>query len=294
MMNKKLFLLALPLLLASCNARSEVVKPVSPVEEPEVAVETTPEVVEEEIVNENEFTIFEENGLPVVRSGSSTFKTYLMMSPRGSLNVAGSNVKGKVSELFLENTIVWEAEPGTALPTNSSEVVIDVPGATFRGWAYYDEESEEIFPTYYKTVPTQAGLALKAIFDGTISSGTGGGGGGSTPTTDSGFGIYYSAENIVKATELGEKDPQGRDQYLCSNLSFKKDDAIKLYDYKNKAAFISDVAFNGWSFGSTGSGEKISQYLVVEGDAWRVMQDFNADVYIQLKFGDNCIYFELK
>ena len=123
-----------------------------------------------------------EKGLPVVRTGESSHTTYLLMSKYGYLDLAGP-VKGEVSDLFYENTIVWKAEPGTALPT-PEQVKSEVAGATFRGWAYYDEDNENVFPDYYTQVPVKNGLALKAIFDGTSGGGGGGGGGGTDPATN--------------------------------------------------------------------------------------------------------------
>ena len=141
--------------------------------------------------NEEKRVISYENKVPVVRTGSSTHLTYLLLSPFGSLDIDGAPVKGEVSELFYENTVVWAAEPGTNLPT-PSEVKSSVSGATFRGWAYYDEDNENVFPDYYTQVPVKAGLALKAIFDGT--SGGGGGGGGSDPASNVTFTITAFAD----------------------------------------------------------------------------------------------------
>ena len=247
---------------------------------------------------DDETVIYYADGLPHVRKDGSTHVTYLLMSPYGSLNVSGASVKGEVSEKFYENTIVWEAAAGTPLPSSASEVTSSVTGATFRGWAYYSEDSEEIFPEYYKTVPSTSGLALKAIFDGTISSGSGEGGGGSGGgggggTTQTGFGIYFSDDNKVSGAAKGV-NMDGRDEYLCSSVSFTENQTFKIYDFANSVAFIEDFNFNQWSFGSQGDGAKISSYVTVEGSAWKAVKAFTADVYIQLKYQDNCIYFELK
>ena len=286
-MNRKLMLLVLPVLaLASC-AKAPI----------EANVEQNLDVVNEEvneikIEQKDSFDIYYEDGLPHIKRAGSSHVTYLMMSPFGSLNVAGSHVKGEVSEKFYENTIIWEAEAGTPLPSSASEVVSSVSGATFRGWAYYSEDSEEIFPDYYKTVPNQNGLALKAIFDGTSS-----GGGGSTPTpptpSQTGFGIYFSEERKISGVAKGT-NMDGRDEYLCSSVQFEAGDKFKIYDFKNSVAFINDFAFNPWSFGSSGDGAKIATYLKVSGDAWEAIRSFTADVYVQLKYEDNAIYFELK
>ena len=116
-----------------------------------------------------------ENGMPTITFGDSEFSTYLMLSRYGEIKIGDEiQTKGAFSELFYENTVQWKAEPGTPLPDASQ--VISTEGATFRGWAYYDEENDHVFPDYYTVVPNVEGLALKAIFDGSSSGGGGGGG----------------------------------------------------------------------------------------------------------------------
>ena len=178
-MKKLLITISTLLLLAGCSANERASVNTS-------VTQNKPDAVQ---VNDTKRVIGEENRLPTVRTGSSEHTTYLLLSPFGSLNIDGAPVKGKVSELFYENTVVWKAEAGTALPTKD-EVVSSVSGATFRGWAYYDEDNDNVFPDYYDKVPVKEGLALKAIFDGTSGGGGGGGGGGgSDPATTVEFTI---------------------------------------------------------------------------------------------------------
>ena len=124
--------------------------------------------------------------LPVFYASEGTsHTTYLMMSRYGYLDLLGAPTKGKVAEKFYEETIVWVAEPGSELPDAKSEV----SGVTFDGWAYFDENSDETYPTYLSTVPEKEGLALKAMFSGTDASG---GGGGHTPTPDPDTYVTYT------------------------------------------------------------------------------------------------------
>ena len=112
-----------------------------------------------------------EKGLPTVHVRSSEHTTYLLLSPFGSIeNYEGISTKGEVSEKFFENTVVLKADAGTPLP-DATQVKTSVDGASFRGWAYYDPDNENVWPEYYTAVPTANGLPLKAIFDGTKSSG---------------------------------------------------------------------------------------------------------------------------
>lgn len=127
--------------------------------------------------------VYESEGHTILRANATSgHVTYLMCSLYGYVDVAGVPEKGKVDEKFYENTITYIAEPGQELPEAKSEV-----GATFRGWAYYDPNNDNVHPDYYQRVPETNGLALKAIFDGAESGGGqgGGGGGGSTPVVDS-------------------------------------------------------------------------------------------------------------
>lgn len=125
-----------------------------------------------------EFTpyFYESEGHTVLRLDANIeFTTYLMCSRYGYVDVTGVPEKGKVDDKFYENTITLKAAPGTPLPEAKSEV-----GATFRGWAYYDPDNDNVHPEYYSVVPQTEELALKAIFDGPEGGGSGGGGGGST------------------------------------------------------------------------------------------------------------------
>lgn len=171
-MKKLLITLSSLFLLFGCSTAKEATKNASLVNEDINFVS-----------NESEKPVVRyENKLPTIYPrGTSSHTTYLLLSPFGYIDIEGSPVKGAVSELFYENTVVWKAEPGSDLPTGE-QVKSTVSGATFRGWAYYDEDNDNIFPDYYTKVPVKDGLALKAIFDGTSAGGGGGGGGGGSST----------------------------------------------------------------------------------------------------------------
>ena len=183
-MKKLLFTLTSLFLLAGCSLSSSSNMKASVVE-PSASMQT-----EEEIKP----VVCYENRLPSVYArGVSAHTTYLLLSPFGYLDLDGS-VKGVVSDLFYENTVVWKAEAGTDLP-DASIVKSTVSGATFRGWAYYDEDNDNVFPDYYTKVPVKENLPLKAIFDGTnAGGGGGGGGGGSTPADAITFTITQFAD----------------------------------------------------------------------------------------------------
>ena len=119
-----------------------------------------------------------EKGLPTIYAlGEGTHTTYLMMSKYGYLYISGTETHGEdVPEKFYENCIVWKTDANGALPSKD-QVKSTVNGATFRGWAKYNDN---IYPDYLTNVPSISGQAVYAIFDGT-SAGGGGGGGGSTP-----------------------------------------------------------------------------------------------------------------
>ena len=120
-------------------------------------------------------------GIPTVHNlPGNGLKVYLMLSRKGYIEVSGAKQTGvNVPEKYYENCIVWEAEADTELPVAKSEVA-DV---TFRGWAFYNEDNDNVWPDYYTKVTADINdKALKAIFDGTNAGGGGGGGGGSEAT----------------------------------------------------------------------------------------------------------------
>lgn len=126
-----------------------------------------------------------ENGLPTIYPlGDSEHLTYLLITRYGQITIDDTvQTRGKVSELFYENTVVWKAAPGTPLPDASQVSSTASSDITFRGWALYDEDNDHVFPDYHTVVPNVSGLALKAIFDGKSSGGGGGGGGGGEEVT---------------------------------------------------------------------------------------------------------------
>lgn len=130
----------------------------------------------------------EYKGLPAFYVQESNHVTYLMLGMFGQVNVAGASSKGDVAEKFYENTVVWVAEPGTPLPTKD-EVTSSVANVIFRGWAYYDENNENVYPNYYSVVPTTSELALKAIFDGPSGGGGGSSSGGQVDVTNITFTV---------------------------------------------------------------------------------------------------------
>ena len=221
-----------------------------------------------------------ENNLPVIHRDGSEHVTYLMLSPFGEIkNYEGVSTKGKITDLFYENTVKLVAEAGTALPT-ASQVVSSVEGASFRGWAYYDENNENVWPDYYDKVPSISGLALKAIFDGTVSSGEGGGG---TPTQKSKYGIIFGDGTTSFANPLDKTDEQGRSQYLIKGQSFEKDATFSLYDSSTQGKWV--INLDGYSLGGTAENQEAwKAYLSVNEteQKYTVLQAFKGDLYIKL------------
>lgn len=84
--------------------------------------------------------------------------TYLVLTQVGLYEGA----KGEdVAEKFLENTITYEAEAGSALP--GSDKITATSGATFDGWVAYEGTGAL---TKYTTVPNENGKVLYAYFTG--------------------------------------------------------------------------------------------------------------------------------
>ena len=254
---------------------------------------------------ESPFVITYENDIPRVgfrENANSEHVTYLMMSPFGYLSMAGAPVKGQVADLFLENTIIWEGDAGTALP-DSSIVKSTVNGATFRGWAYYAEDNTSGNPTYYTEVPTTAGLALKAIFDGTDAGGSQGGGGGGGSGGGGGGGSaaqgytikYLNSENIPDSSYKG-KNFEGYEEYVVTGATFAVGDTFALYDYSSGNTWTVDI--NPYSFDPS-TGEKtadparVASYVTKGATYYTVNQAFTGNLYIQIMYQQDRLYIEL-
>ena len=255
---------------------------------------------------ESPFVRGEENGLPAVTvrgDEESNHITYLMMGPFGYLSIDGAPVKGAVSDLFYENTIILKADAGKPLP-DSLTVKTTVSGATFRGWAYYDVEALEapVWPEYVKTVPTAEGLALKAIFDGvdaggnTGGGGSGGGGGGSGGgTTTTGFGILVNGTTDYIGESKGTNF-EGYDEYLCKGISLNAGDTFALYDPSTLATWSVDI--NPYSFSpdpehATSDPARVATYVTKGATNFTVVQAFRGDFYIQIMYQQDRLYIQL-
>jgi hypothetical protein len=239
--------------------------------------------------------------LPTVhtRLGSGSHITYLMMSPYGQIEINGEKVQGGDYEpKFYENCIIWESEPGGALP-EASKVSSTLYGVTFRGWYQYNDN---IYPDKLETVPATNGSQVFAIFDGP-SGGAGnqggggssqggggssqGGGGGAVVTT--GYGFYFEDGRTVQATYNGEQ--YGKVEYVAHSVSFTEGNVFSLYDFSNGAKWV--VNPNPYSFGGTEQAPVYSNYIAVGATSYTAKQTFTADVYIQLLYENDTIYFGL-
>lgn len=236
------------------------------------------------------------------RNNDSDHITYLMIGPFGYLSADGAPIKGTVSDLFYENTIIWKGDAGTDLP-DETIVKSTVNGSTFKGWAYYDEDNDHVWPDYYSTVPTKKGLALKAIFDGTDAGGnTGGGsgggsqgGGGGGSSTQTGYGIIKGDETVYIGESKG-KNFEGYDEYLVSGVSFTAGETFALYNPSTLDKW--SVNINPYSFSpdpehGTDDPARVASYVVKNATDYTVMQSFTADLYIQILYQQDRLYIQL-
>ena len=253
-----------------------------------------PVVKNEEVQYSVTYTHLEK--LPTVhtRLGSGSHITYLMMSQYGQIDINGEKVQGgDFADKYYENCIIWESEPGAPLPA-AETVSSTLYGVTFRGWFQYNDK---VYPDKLETVPAENGSQVFAIFDGPTGGGGNqggggqggggqGGGGGTVVTTGYGF-YWHESGKTVQAVYNGEN--YGKVEYLASNVSFQAGDEFSLYDFSNGAKWA--VTPNTASFGGQ---DKIPNYITVNEASYTAKQSFTADVYIQLAFGNDTIYFELK
>ena len=253
---------------------------------------------------ESPFCISYENGIPKVgfrEAQGSEFITYLMVSPFGYLSMDGAPVKGQVADLFLENTIIWEGNPGTKLP-DATLMKSTVSGATFRHWVYYGEDNTSGNPTILDEVPTTAGLQIKAIFDGTDAGGGSGGGsggggsGGGGGSSAQGFTIKYLNSGDVAPSDYKGTNFEGYEEYLVSHASFSIGDTFALYDHSSGGTWTVDI--NPYSFdpnptGKTEDPARVASYVTKGATYYTVNKDFVADLYIQIMYQQDRLYIEL-
>ena len=89
------------------------------------------------------------------------------------------------------------------------------------------------------------------------------------------------------------KDLQNRDQFFGDNIQFTKDDQFTIVNLDNQDQFAPNV--EGWSFGGDSEeSKKWQQYIAKDDDCYYVGQDFLADVFVKLSWGDDLIMFNLE
>ncbi len=257
-----------------------------------------------EAVNTEPETYFERttvDGLPAVgfKDSNSDHITYLMIGPFGYLSVDGVPAKGSVDELHYENTIVWTGEAGSDLP-DASIVKTTVSKSTFRGWCIYDEDNDHVWPDYYDKVPAKSGVALKAMFDGVDAGGnsgggSSGGGGSGSGTTKANFGIIKGDGTEFLGDAKGVNF-EGYDEYLVSGVSFTTGETFSLYDPNELAKWVVDI--NPYSFSpdpehGTEDSSRVASYVVKGETNYTVVQNFKADLYIQILYQKDRLYIQL-
>lgn len=106
-----------------------------------------------------------------------------------------------------------------------------------------------------------------------------------------GFGVMNSDGNGFYARYVGT-DLSERATYLIDEYTCKEGDIFQLYVFHDKNGWVENP--DGYSFGgSSDDDNKWENYLFIEGDYYRVLQDFKVKVYLYLVHLNNRIYFEL-
>lgn len=109
--------------------------------------------------------------------------------------------------------------------------------------------------------------------------------GGVTPPADTGYGLNFNGGDKVHATEGEEYD--GFAQWVIQDQEFTTGQEFQIYDFSSTNGWVVNI--DAASFGSD-----VASYLT-KGETWyTVLQDFTADVYIKLKYGQDQIYFGLE
>ena len=167
-------------------------------------------------------------------ASSELISTYLVLTENGLYDgKKGENFK----DLFLENTIKYEAEAGSQLP-DETVVTSTVNGVTFNGWVNYIGAG---VPTGYTTVPNKNNTILYAswVHDGSSTPDIPGGGEdtGSTmrvyfksPTSWTNANIYYWGTSSQPVQWPG--------------VAMNKDSELNLWYYDYDTTLYSNVIFN--------------------------------------------------
>lgn len=222
----------------------------------------------------------------------STITTYLVL---GEYGLYKGNKGNDIASLFLENTIVYEANSGSILP-GKDDVTSSVNNSVFEHWQAYEGDGST---KEYTTVPDTNSKILYAVFSGGSGSGSSSSGDSDTPTPGggdtlptSGYGLLFTDNSYALGTLLTELDPQGRPQYLISNYQFYVNDEFKIYDFANKSGWVENL--EGYSFGgSSETDTEWTSYLDKGTNSYTVKVDFKANVYLKLAWNNNGIYFGL-
>ena len=218
----------------------------------------------------NEIAV-EENKL-----AENTVTTYLVLGENGLYN----GEKGEnFPELFLENTIAFEAPAGTNLP-DKTVVTSSVKDVEFSNWMVYEGIG---FPSKKETVAGTNGLIYYAsyVFTGEL------GGDVDNPITTSqwyivGEGSFISGNKTwdvstgIAMTVNPNYEGDGT-EYMAINVSFSAGDIFKL---TNGTDWIS----GGWesSYGAFASGNIKLSSDGFGGNNVTVVNDCNLDIYFKV------------
>lgn len=161
--------------------------------------------------------------------------TYLVLSSVGLYN----GEKGRsIEEKMLENAIVFNALPGTDLPTKEEITTIDASKGEFDGWVCYEGTG---FPTIYTKVPNEENKILYATFKNGEGSG-GGGQGGSTVTPTKLTTIYLDATVKLNNPDDGQTWASGDAAVTMHVWSYTTgDNAMIKMNNLNNGFYSADV-----------------------------------------------------
>ena len=212
--------------------------------------------------------------IPVEPGADVTY--YLNLGRFGKLDGAAGTVQ---AEVFLEYGVKISGKSGDKLPTKD-KVSSAQDGVVFEGWLLNGTQDA------YTEVPNLNNCILVAVFASNGGSSGGGGSGETLPTT--GFGFLFDNNKYYLGQDDGY-DYDGRQQKRLDNISFKKGEKFRLYDFGNSAGWA--INLDPYSLGGTDSSSTTwQQYLSVyinesdrSQDRYTVLKDFTSSAtYIKL------------
>lgn len=197
-------------------------------------------------------------------------------------------IEGATSYVFDDSTpkLSITFEDGTNLEAKLDAIIAAIEQVSVEGKAYHYSALHTVFVNVKQDLIFELWIedenTISIVFD-------------SYDLSDEGFGLVIVSsdqDGMIADPHIGERvdDNEGFMQYFIGNLEFEEGTYFFIYDFSEEQDF--NVVVNGYSLGGDGSNGAYLAYFEydAEAGAFVVKQTFTANVYIQIKDGQDRIY----